>query len=64
MGGAIIMWYFDPNGSTMDVYDHTGTKVASHTPIAFDGDGNPISRWTGDFPNRVKDIARQELQGE
>jgi hypothetical protein len=30
-----MTWYFDPEGSTMDVYDHTGTLVAESR--AFNG---------------------------
>lgn len=58
------MWRFDPSGKTMDVYDHEGTKVASGVAIAFDADGNPVGVWSGDYPDRVKDIARNQMDGD
>jgi hypothetical protein len=37
-----MTWYFDPEGSTMDVYDHTGEIVRED--YEFGGS------WTGPFP--------------
>lgn len=40
--------YFDPSGTTMDVYDHEGAPVAED--YEFGGS------WSGDYPNAVLDI--------
>jgi len=29
-----MTWHFDPSGKTIDVYDHTGTQVASDRPFS------------------------------
>lgn len=48
------MWYFDPNGETVDVYDHEGTLVAE----ARDFPGS----WSGDFPDVVLEVMRENYE--
>jgi hypothetical protein len=40
-----MTWYFDPSGTTFDLYDHTGTKVRKN--VEFGG------TWSGDFPRNA-----------
>ncbi len=47
--------YFDPNGTTMDVYDHNGDLVADN--YEFGG------AWSGDFPNEVLDVLYNARDG-
>lgn len=51
-----MTWYFDPSGDTMDVYDHTGAKVASGREF---GGG-----WNGDYPSEVLDVMYENLEGD
>ena len=37
-----MTWYFDPDGATIDIYDHTGAKVREG--VMFNGS------WSGRFP--------------
>lgn len=46
-----MTWYFDPDVDTMDVYDHTGSLVASDIPI---------SGWDDDFPDEVLEVIDTE----
>lgn len=55
--------WFNPHGTTMDVYDHEGNLVAEDTPIAYDWDGNPIGSWNGEYPNRVLGILYNAREG-
>lgn len=50
-----MTWYFDPSGTTMDVYDHTGDRVA--TGREFGGS------WSGDFPDEVLVVMRETMKG-
>lgn len=47
--------YFDPNGTTMDVYDHEGNLVGDN--VEFNGS------WSGDFPREVLDVLRGAMEG-
>jgi hypothetical protein len=47
--------YYDPDGVTMDVYDHEGTRIGSG--VVFGGS------WSGDFPDEVLDVAREAMDG-
>lgn len=47
--------YFDPSGSTMDVYDHEGTLVVEN----FEFGGS----WSGDFPREVLDVLYANREG-
>lgn len=47
--------YFDPEGTTMDVYDHEGTLVGEN--VEFGGS------WNGDFPRDVLDVLRDAMEG-
>lgn len=51
-----MTWLFDPSGTTMDVYDHEGTLVASDR--SFSG------RWTDPpgFPDEVLDVMQESFQ--
>ena len=58
----LMAWYFDPHGDYMDVYDHEGTLVAEDEPISYDTGGDVVGVWT-DYPDRVKEIAREQMEG-
>jgi len=58
-----MTWYFDPDGDRMDVYDHTGELVEADTPINYDDAGEPVGVYGGNFPDRVKDIAYEQMDG-
>lgn len=59
-----MTWHFElTDETTMDVWDHEDTKVASDVAIRFDSEGNPTGTYTGKFPTRIKDIARAEMEG-
>lgn len=47
--------YFDPSGTTMDVYDHDGNLVAED----YDFGGS----WSGEFPNEVLDLLYEARDG-
>jgi hypothetical protein len=47
--------YFDPSGTTVDVYDHEGNLVGES--IEFSGS------WSGDFPREVLDVLREAMEG-
>jgi len=49
-----MTWWYEPQGSTIDVYDHTGNLVADGRE--FDGSG-------GDPPSVVLDIMRESMDG-
>lgn len=47
-----MTWYFNPSGTTVDVYDHTGTLVASGREFS--------GRWTDEPPQVVYDVMDEE----
>lgn len=47
--------YFDPDGTTMDVYDHTGELVGEN--IEFGGS------WSDQFPQKVLDVLYDAREG-
>lgn len=47
-----MTWYFDPYGTQLDVYDHTGTLIVSGVPYS--------GTWSDDFPDEIFDIMYQE----
>lgn len=47
--------YFDPSGTTMDVYDHEGTIVGES--VEFGGS------WTGEYPQMVLDVLYEARDG-
>ena len=58
-----MTWYFEITGeSTMTVWDHEGTKIAEDTPVRIEN-GEPAPNFSGDFPARVKEIARESMEG-
>lgn len=50
-----MTWYFDPHGTTMDVYDHTGTLVAQGREFG--------GTWT-DYPDEVLTVMRESMDGD
>lgn len=59
-----MTWYYDITGAkTMDVWDHEGTKVAEDTAIGYDEDGDLVGSYPGQYPPRVKTIAREHMEG-
>lgn len=51
-----MTWYFDPSGTTMDVYDHEGDLVAEE--YEFSGS------WTDGYPNEVLTVMRETMEGD
>jgi hypothetical protein len=49
-----MTWYFDPSGTTMDVFDHTGAKVRED--YEFSG------AWSGQHPDAIPKIMREEAE--
>lgn len=51
-----MTWYFDPTGTTMDVYDHEGALVAQDR--SFSG------RWSDPpgYPDEVLEVMRESFQ--
>jgi hypothetical protein len=47
-----MTWYFDPDGTTVDIYDHTGTLVA---------DSRAFSAAWSDYPDVVETVLTQEI---
>ena len=59
-----MTWYFQiTESSTMDVWDHEGEKVAEDTPIRYDEHGDPVGSYSGEYPDRVKDLAHSHMEG-
>lgn len=48
--------YFDPNGETVDVYDHEGTLVGES--VEFSGS------WSGAYPREVLDVLYSARDGD
>lgn len=48
--------FFDPSGTTMDVFDHQGDLVAED--VEFGGS------WSGDYPNKVLDVLYDARDGD
>lgn len=48
-----MTWYFDPSGTTLDVYDHTGSKVASNREFS--------GVWSN-FPDEVLTVMQEEAE--
>lgn len=51
-----MTWYFDPDGMTMDVYDHEGTLVAADRPFS--------GAWSTPpgYPPEVLEVMREAFQ--
>lgn len=49
-----MTWYFQPNGDTMDVYDHNGLMVKNN--YEFGG------TWEDAFPDEVLDIMNEQAR--
>jgi len=59
-----MTWHFAPSGETtdgvltIDVWDHDGTQVATDRPLP-EGD-----RSWGDYPDEVKVVMRENMDGD
>lgn len=49
-----MTWYFDPSGTSLDVYDHDGVKVASGREF--------VGSWRGRFPSEVLTIMQEQAE--
>jgi len=58
-----MTWYFDPSGTTMDVYDHTGTMIAQDRLIP-ETDESGEGNWMGDYPDEVLVVMRESMDGD
>jgi hypothetical protein len=47
-----MTWFFDPNGTTVDIYDHTGDLVA---------EGREFAGTWSDYPDVVATVVAEEV---
>jgi hypothetical protein len=47
-----VTWYFDPSGTTVDIYDHTGSLVA---------EGREFAGIWSDYPDVVATVVTEEV---
>jgi hypothetical protein len=52
-----MTWYFDPSGTTVDIYDHTGALVAEDREFSGSWSDPP------GYPQVVLEVMRESMDG-